>query len=206
VAIDSPLENLALYQYLMTAGGESSWPEVTQNWPQVLVDLLGGDTLNPDWDPSALLGAAFSKELPITLDAVLYENTVLGVNGSTQVNGELVVDYFDFTAGGAETFDYSRADRYGDVWIQWYEDTDNDPTTLELVQATVLDAVFGGDDWADTYIAVGPDLASFVTVDASNAGINDFAQAADDARAVISFMHDQFGAVEIPPPSGDAIL
>lgn len=90
--IDSPLENLALYKYLMTAGGHSSWPAVTEHWPEVLQGLLGPDLTSPQWDPSSLLGAAFSKEAPISFDAVLYENTVLGVNKSTTVNGELLVD------------------------------------------------------------------------------------------------------------------
>lgn len=87
VTIDSPLENLALYQSLMTAGGQSSWPAVTQYWPQALQDLLGNDVTSPDWDPSSLLGAAFSKSAPISFDAVLYQNTVLGVNSATQEGG-----------------------------------------------------------------------------------------------------------------------
>ncbi|HWT10211.1 MAG TPA: hypothetical protein VN329_13670, partial [Roseomonas sp.] len=160
-AIDSPLENLALYQYLMTSGGATGWSEVVANadatWPPALAALLDGG-----WDPSGLLGAAFSKESPISMDAVLYENTTIGVNGTSTVNGELVVDYFSFTAGGTESYDYDRTARYGDVWLQWYEDTDGDPSDLELVQDTVLNAVFGGQDWADQYIALAPDGLSFV--------------------------------------------
>jgi hypothetical protein len=204
-AIDSPLENLALYQHLLTNGGTTDWSGVVAgagtNWPDALAALLG-----TGWDPSALLGAAFSKESPISMDAVLYENTTLGVNATSTVNGELVVDYFGFTAGGTESYDYDRAGRYADVWIQWYEDTDADPTDLELVQATVLDAVFGGQDWADQYIELSPDGLSFVPVDASGSGLNDWAQAADDSRAVINFMHERALATMIPEPTSDLVL
>ena len=198
--IDSPLENLALYKYLMTSGGTTSWSDVVDkadtNWPPALAALL-----DEGWDPSSLLGAAFSKETPITMDAVIYENTTIGVNGTSTVGGELVIDYFSFTVGGTESYDYDRAARYGDVWLQWYADTDGDPTTLELVKDTVLNAVFGGQDWADEYLALSGDGQSFVSIDASNGGLNDFAQAVDDARAVINFMHEALGAIEIPPPA-----
>ena len=199
VTIDSPLENLALYKYLMTAGGDSSWPAVIDHWPETLKALVG-DTLDPDWDPASLLGAAFDKTTPITLDAVLYESTTLGVNSATEVNGALVVDYFDFNNGATETYNYDRVEQYENVWMQWYADTDGDPTDLELVQGTVLDAVFGNVPWQDQYIAIGADPNAFVSADAGLSGVNDFAQAADDARAVINFMHE-YGAVEIAPPA-----
>lgn len=183
--IDSPLENLALYTYIMNAGGADSWSEVlagaSTNLPDKLVALLG-----EGWAPSSLLGAAFSKETPITLDAVIYENTTLGVNEVTGSGDAMTIDYFSFVdVAGAETFNYDRLARYENVWLQWYEDTDGDPTTLEQVKGTVLDAVFGGADWEDQN---------------PNAGIDDFAQAVDDSRAVINFMHESYGAIEIPAP------
>jgi len=197
--IDSPLENLALYKYLMTADGHSSWPEVTQHWPEALQALLGQDLTSPQWDPSSLLGAAFSKEAPISLDAVLYENTVLGVNKSTAVNGELLLDYFDFSNGNQETYSYDREARFHDVWLQWYADTDGDPTNLELVQQSLLEAVFNNTAWTDTYMTRNEDGTAFQPTAAERSGVNDFAQAADDARAVINFMHES-GAVQIAAP------
>lgn len=205
VTVDSPLENLALYTHLMTAGGESAWPDVVDHWPADLARLVGSDRTDPDWDPSSLLGAAFSKSLPISLDAVLYENTTLGVNEVTQTGQEVTVDYFDFTAGTTESYDYDRQAQYGDVWIQWYEDTDGDPSDLELQVDTVFSAVFNSQHWSDaagtdTYIMVDPDNpAAFVSMDASDSGVNDFAQATDDARAVINFIHE-FGGVETEAP------
>lgn len=195
VAIDSPLENLALYKYLMTAGGDSTWPEVTEHWPDAFKALLGGNLLDPAWDPSSLLGAAFSKESPITLDAVLYENSVLGVNGVSTVNGETVIDYFGFATVSGETYTYDREARFKNIWIQWYEDTDGDPDTLELVTDTVFNAVFNGQQWADTYREGAADLG----------GVNDFAQSVDDSRAVINFMHEHFGAIEVPAPTSESL-
>jgi hypothetical protein len=199
VAIDSPLENLALYKMLMTAGGETSWPAVVDNWPDKFKALLGDDAKTPDWDPSSLLGAAFGKETPISLDAVLTENSILGVNTVT-INGlDADIDYFDFSDAGSETYDYDRVARFGDTKIQWYEDTDGDLNDLELVTDTIMNAVFGGENWSDTYLAIDPDnVSAFIEVDANTSGANDFARAVDDARAVILFMHDHYGAVVVP--------
>lgn len=184
VAIDSPLENLALYQYLMTAGGQQSWESVQDYWPDQIAALT-------NWDPSSLLGAAFDKFSPVTLDAVLYQNTTLGIN---QVTGS-TVDYFDFNANGSEAYNYSREARWSDTYIQWYQNIDDDPE-LELVEPmSVYDAVFGGQEWNDVYLQ-----SDGTTQPATNAGVNDFAQAVEDARAVIYFMHENLGAIEVPAP------
>jgi hypothetical protein len=196
VTIDSPLENLALYKYLMTAGGASSWPEVVQNWPSELKALVGNDLLNPNWSPASLLGAAFDKSSPISLDAVLYENSVLGVNKVSYLGGEMQVDYFDFGTQNTESFNYDRASVYNNIWLQWYEDIDGDLSNLELVQKSVMDAIFQGSSWSDEYITVTEDGQGFKPMDADSSGLNDFAQAVDDARAVINFMHET-GATEL---------
>ncbi len=183
-AIDSPLENLALYQYLMTAGGEQSWVAVQGYWPDQIAAL-------ENWDPSSLLGAAFDKFSPVTMDAVLYLNTTIGVN---QVTGP-TIDYFDFTIDGAEAYDYSREARWSDTYIQWYQNLDDDPE-LELVEpSSVYDAVFGSQEWSDQYLQTDGS-----TQPVTSAGVNDFAQAVDDARAVILFMHESLGAIEVPAP------
>ena len=184
VTIDSPLENLALYRYLMTAGGDHAWPDVKANWPAPIASLDG-------WDPSSLLGAAFDKSMPISMDAVLYENTTLGVN----LFDIKSTAYFDFTNGNTESYNHSREDRWSDIYVQWYEDVDADGD-LELVEPTsVYEAVFNGQEWNDQYLN-----ADGMVVSAGQSGVNDFAQAVDDARAVISFMHDKLGAVEVSAP------
>lgn len=66
VAIDSPLENLALYDKYMTSGS------------------LPGVTLPATFNPAALLAAAADKTGDINVDTVVYMNSILGVNsGST---------------------------------------------------------------------------------------------------------------------------
>jgi Ca2+-binding RTX toxin-like protein len=218
-AIDSPLENLALYKLIMTAGGSTSWTEVqanaAANLPAELVTLM-----NAGWDPTGLLGAAFSKFTPISLDAVLTEHSILGVNEVTGTGETLQVDYFGFTDGTTETYDYDRVERYGDLWVKWYQDMDGDPSDLEAVQRTVLDAVWGSDNdgdgvndvgsgvnWTDEYIKLSADGLSFETVSAANAGVNDWAQAVEDSRAVIYMFHESSGAEEVaPPPAVDDTL
>lgn len=218
-AIDSPLENFALYKLIMTAGGTSSWTDVLANadanLPAPLASLLASG-----WDPTGLLGAGFSKFTPIIMDAVITAHTIGGVNGVTNVGGELLVDHFSFTDGAAEAFDYDRVARYGDTWVRWYQDMDGDPSDLEAVQRTILDAVWGSDNngdgvndvgsgvnWSDEYIALSADGQSFETVAATEAGINDWAQAVEDTRAVIAMMHEAIGAMEVdaPPDTDDTV-
>lgn len=208
LTIDSPLENLALYQALLTAGSEGSWTSAQEGWSAVniggqIVDLSFLATLE-GFDVTSLLGAAWAKEGQITLDALLYENTTLGINVVDTSGGAPVVDYFNFTDGVSETYDYLRSERYGDTWLRWIE-IDADTNQPYFAYGTVLDAVFGGADWGaaeDTYLAIDTmgtaDLSDddFIFVDASGSGVNDFAQAADDARAVIEFIHAT-GAVEV---------
>ena len=196
--IDSPLENLALFQHLMTAGGDSSWSEVKDDWPETLKSLIATNSEFENWDPSSLLGAAFDKATPISIDAVLTENTVLGINTVTTATdniGNPIVDYFEFNDGTTETYNHVREAKYSDTYVTWLDDDDEDGTFEYVDPVSVYDAVFGGEEWVDAN---------------RNAGADDFAQAVDDARAVIAFMHDQLGAMEVPagwtPPGSDLLL
>ena len=148
-----------------------------------------------------------TEPAPVSFDAVLYENSTLGVNLVSQVNGETVVDYFDFNSAGpdvTEAYNYDRAEHFADVWIQWYEDTDGDPSALELVQDTLMHAVFNDQNFVDQYIKVGSDPGGFLRRPMQvTAGADDFAQAVEDARAVIWFMHETMGAVEVPAPAAE---
>ena len=181
--IDSPLENLALYQELMTTPADQ-WSEVVP--------------LPDDFDVAALFGAASDKTTEITIDTVIYMNTILGVNEVNKGTGD--VEYFDFTSfygvdedGEGIPYDYSRQDTYGEVLVTWYEDTDSDPTTLEQQESTLLNAVFG-EDWIDP--------TQDGTIDTG--AVDDFVQAADDARAVIDFLHSEIVTVE--PVEAEALL
>lgn len=72
VAIDSPLENLALYDTYMTTG------------------TLPGVTLPEGFDPAALLAAASDKTGTILVDTVVYMNSILGINTGAS--------YYDFSS------------------------------------------------------------------------------------------------------------
>lgn len=72
VAIDSPLENLALYETYMKTG------------------TLPGVTLPAGFNPAALLAAAADKTGTINVDTVVYMNSILGINTGTT--------YYDFSS------------------------------------------------------------------------------------------------------------
>lgn len=142
VAIDSPLENLALYDAYMTTGS------------------IPGVTLPANFNPAALLAAAADKTGNITVDTVVYMNSILGINSGAS--------YHDFS-----TYNYDRATTWSNV-----------TTTVLVKQAdgsylptvvNVYDTVFGGTNWTDP-TAVG--------------GADDFATAADDYLQVIEYVHD----------------
>jgi hypothetical protein len=159
VTVDSPRENMAVYKYILNNLDANA-----------LGDLGTLDTA------ASLFGAAADKTTPVTIDTLVYSNTILGLN--TNDAGE--VEYYNF-----DGYDYSRVEKYEDQLIRWYQNTDEDADLEEQVYS-VLNAVFGdqdqtpgervGQEWVDGT----PNLED---------GIDDFVQAADDARAVIDFMH-----------------
>lgn len=227
--IDSPRENFALYNLIMGNGGATSWSEVLANaanplvneLPQVIVDLLASG-----WNPTGLLAGGFSKFAPVSMDAVITAHTLIGVNEVTvpdDPDAPLQIDYFGFTDGTNETFDYDRVATYGDIWVQWYQEMDGDPSDLEAVQRTLLDAGWGSDldgdgvndvgsgaGWEDEYLKLvsSGGVLGLVTTDGSGAGINDWAQSVEDARIAIYVLHESIGATEIAAPAAtdDVIL
>jgi Ca2+-binding RTX toxin-like protein len=144
----------------------------------------------------------------------------MGVNEVTDSGEKLNIDHFGFTDGAAETFDYDRMATYGNTWVQWYQDMDGDPSDLEAVQRTLLDAIWGkdrngdglndvgsGEDWVDEYMKLSADGLSFEMADGSAAGINDWAQSVEDAREAIYVLHEYIGTTEVEaPPATDDII
>ncbi len=189
--VDSPLQNLAIYRQLMLTG-------------TIGTPLPEGADL---FDTAARgLGAASDKSGGVNVDMVAYLNQIMGltdvststvlpkisetyreeVQGTIQLVEKRFLDYGqlpDLLAYG-----YDRGTNFGALPSPAYIPLD-DPLTpeiesqdgwfeyltasgdggFEIVQGSILDAVFGD------------------SVAASN--IAGFAQAADDARAVIEFMH-----------------
>lgn len=169
--IDSPLENLALYEALLTAvavdgvvtlsitatadGGTSTYsfsiPE------SVRLDLA-----------AAALAAASDKTGELTIDEVVGISSFLGVDD------ELATYVGDLT--------YSRDDTYEGVQVIILEPRDTD-----------------GDGVIDQYVPVTVDVLTSVTfgeVDATSilnntdGGIDIFTQMADDAVQILEFVHD----------------
>lgn len=122
VAIDSPLENLALYTFIMTGG--------------TVPDLPDG------FDVAALLGASTDKTSALSIDEIIYLNNILGVNEINVATG--TIDYYDFS-----TYNYDRAATYDGVTVTYLADPDGDGT-YETVTEPLMDAVFDGQDWTDT--------------------------------------------------------
>jgi len=149
--IDSPLENLALYQDAIA---------------KLQDDDPSNDTFTLD-QTDALLAAAASKTGNVSLDMVVYLNTILGLNPVTTAGTRDYVDLSGYT--------YDRTAAYTDpdgnpVTVTYLSDPDGDGN-YTYVTESVLDAVFDGDD-------------------ASGDGATGYALSADDALQVIEFIHE----------------
>lgn len=127
VAIDSPLENLALYVTYMTTGS------------------LPGVTLPSNFNPAALLAAAADKTGTITVDTVIYMNSILGINTGTT--------YYDFS-----TYQYDRYTTWKDVTatvLVLQPDGSYVPTVVNI-----YDTVFVGTNWTDPTAGSADDFAT----------------------------------------------
>jgi len=86
------------------------------------------------------------------------------------VNGTTV--YYDFS-----DYEYDRTAAYDGVTVTYLSDPEGDGTYITVTES-VMEAVFDGQSWTDS----------------TAGGVDDFTQSADDARAVIEFLH------EVPVP------
>ena len=149
--IDSPLENLALYQDAIAKLND---------------DIDGNETFALDQTDSLLAGAA-GKFGNVTLDMVVYLNTMLDLNTTTDAG---TIDYVDLA-----DFSYDRVATYTNpdgspVMVSYLTDPEGDGTYVTVTES-LIDAVFGGDN---------------VTAD----GATGYAQSTDDALQVIEFIHE----------------
>ena len=159
--IDSPLENLALYVELMTTGTISG-VDVTK-FSEDLVYLVDEQYTADDLlFAASFLAAATDKTVPISVDKVAYINLIVGLEGTlTDELGNTYVDY--------STFSYDRESVYLDMTAEVLilQDGVYVPTVVNI-----YDAVFSSENYVD------------------DGGIDSFTQAADDARAVLLYIHD----------------
>ncbi len=188
--VDSPLQNLAVYRQLMLTG-------------TIGVDLPQGAAV---LDTAARgLGAASDKGGAVGVDLVAYLNQVMGldvaptilpklsqtyreeVQGEIQLVEKYFLDYGAYGYGYDRGSNFSGVDGAGGLPLPAYIPADapaagtfeylslvqgTDPPQFEIVRGPIIGAVF-------------PDEPVFAA-----GGIGGFAQAADDARAVIDFMHN----------------
>ncbi len=161
MTIDSPLENLAIYVELMNEG--TLGLSLDNSVLGSLSYLNDGNLTAEDFAAAtSFLAAASGKYTPVTVDSVAYMNTILKVDGTIEQND---VNYVDFAS-----FSYDRSDAYDGVMVDVLVEVS--PGTFETQSVDLYDAVFSGQDYTST------------------SGIDGFAQATDDARAVIAFVHD----------------
>jgi len=147
--IDSPLENLALYETYMTTG------------------TIPGVTLPGGFNPAALLAAAGDKTGTISVDTLVYMNSILGINSGTT--------YYDFS-----DYQYDRTATWSAATATVLVLDEGDPADPadDVYRPTLVnlyDAVFGSTAWSDP---------------TSEGGADDFAAAANDYLQVIEFVHD----------------
>ena len=158
--IDSPLENLAIYVALMTEG---TVPGVTADLGSF--SYLNDGVLTAEDVAAAVsfLAAGADKASTMNIDQVVYLNQFLDIGGT--VDGSDGETYFDFS-----TFSYDRASIYTDRTVTVLVQTSDGVWEEQTVN--VYDAVFGSTNVSD------------------DGGIDSFAQAADDARSVINYVHE----------------
>lgn len=174
--IDASLENIAMYEELLEQG------TLAEHDPLYPVDVLSG--LEGDYldRAAAALGGAADKTGKVTVDLVVYLNAFMAIPDDLDAAtmpapiNDNSDKYYDFSG-----FSYDRSVTYAHTLCYLRVVTENDEPVqvgdaylVEIVNdETVMEAVFGGVNNAD----------------ATSDNISAFVQAADDARAVIEFMH-----------------
>ena len=156
--IDSPLQNLALYQNLMLNG--ILFYDEPGDTADISIDLEALTDRDYLSIAASLLGAAADKTGEITVDLVVYENAILGI--PTSAKGS----YFDYSA-----FSYSRSETFPGCVI--YAVSDGSGLGWTDPPVNYMNAVFNG---------ISPENLTNIAA---------FAQAADDARAMVEFLHSQ---------------
>jgi hypothetical protein len=197
-AIDSPLQNLAIYRQLTLVGylGEPADPIVLPGW--------FADTA------ARALGAASDKTGEVNVDLVAYLNQIMSLSdpATPTVVPKICIDVKEEVEGVVKMvqkcflryagYQYERAANFMTLpdppyipdfapmpgWFEYLAEVDPpvDPPMFEIVQGPILDAVFGADP-------------GFL-----DGNIGGFAQAADDTRAVILFMHSWQVPLEYATP------
>lgn len=184
--IDSPLQNLAMYKqliqygYLGAAASQIPLPDGPLN------------------TAARALGAGSDKAGKVDVDLVAYINQIMGLSDAatpTILGPKICIDVKEEVQGVVQlvekcflnygAYDYDRTTNFGALpnpayipagapqegWFEYLSQVSAAPT-FAIVRGSIMNAVFSGDP-------------GFL-----GDNIGGFAQAADDARAVIDFMHN----------------
>ena len=190
--IDSPRENLAIYQYIM------------QNLFEGNGNLLR--FLHPEFDPLEIAASCYAagsdKTDIIDIDELVYINGFLDAFGLNPIINTGEVDargndkkYFDF---GDYGFFYDREATFGDRFIQFavWDGTfygSNGPIF------SIFEYMTGGMDVTDTYSS--PSFQFTYSDTYPNDFVAGFAKAADDALQVLDLVHGDSNITPVPDPN-----
>jgi hypothetical protein len=189
-AIDSPLQNLAIYKQLVLSGHVGTASGV----------VLPGNLHD---NAARSLGAASDKTGEVNVDLVAYLNQIMGLadpNTPTMLDPKFCIDVKEEVKGVVQMvqkcylnyrgYGYNRATNFGALpapayipagapvngTFEYLEDLGTVPPTFALANGPIAETVF-------------PDGAGSALPGFTGGNIGGFAQAADDARAVIDYMH-----------------
>lgn len=164
---DAPIENLALYKEMMNNGSIQVNLKSGVTIKDGLEVMFDGNT-KPDEDDmlvaSSFLAAATDKSEPLTLDEIIYMNTILGLEGSIEQEGTYYIDFSNFI--------YDREERFGNKTVEVLVESPEGSGYYQLETQNVYETVFNGFQYNET------------------GGAAVFTTAADDAREVINYVHD----------------
>jgi hypothetical protein len=184
--IDSPGNNLAIHKELQVEGELRDQTQTLILLPEPANDGVLDHA-------AAALGAAAGKGDVISLDLVVYNNRILNIPNETAETdflptltgdgdvGEAGERYINYTGAG---YGYTRSDTFPGCVRGLLTDFP-DAGDFTPFSGTIMDCVFGTItfDGTNGVCADGVDFTGATAV-------HRFAQRADDARAVIAFVHD----------------
>jgi hypothetical protein len=188
--IDSPLQNLAIYRQLLLDG------------------FLGDAVRSIDLPGSAFdtaargLGAAIDKTSEVNVDLVAYLNLIMELDERTTILDPKICETFREEVQGViqlvekcyldyGAFGYDRTSNFGGLPAPPHIPAGN-PQNGWFEHLAEINPQQQPPDPPLFHITRGPTLPAVFDVDPgfTNGRIGGFAQAADDTRAVINFMHD----------------
>jgi len=188
--IDSPLQNLAVYKYLMRDG------DIGVPLPQgagVLETAARG------------LGVAMDKAGQVNVDLLVYLNEIMGLTeGTTILGAPICIQVLEEVAGNMELVEKCFLN-YGGLTYDRFTNFGALPSPAYIPEDAATDG------WFEFLMDMGGGIFQIVEGDIyatvfnspgfTDGNIGGFVQAADDTRAVINFMHTN----AVPADSGTEV-